>query len=125
MALNVKCPKCSQETSVKGSYNDRGEMAKKLGDEIDITCSHCLKKSMVNVADVRASESKAFKLTVLIACLALLLIFFVLGNPYLFASSNPYYVATSWFFFLSPVIIYTVLIRGHKKNVFQFNRYRN
>lgn len=125
MILYTKCPNCSEQCTVKGSYSDRGEMAKKIGDTIDLTCEKCGRKSKVYVADVKAKTSNTFMIGSLIICLALIIFFSTYGSNILLASMNNYYTVTSWLLILSPAVVYVYLIDGHRKSVHQFNRYRN
>lgn len=125
MILSTKCPNCSTQCPVKGNYSDRGEMAKKLGDEFEISCEECNRRSKVNVADIKAKESKIFKLVSLFTCLGLLGLFIIFGAPYILESLNHYFTVMACFVILSPIIIYIALMNGHRKSVSQFNRYRN
>lgn len=82
MKLYTYCTKCKSEIGFNLRAKDRFTLAKKHGEEIQLTCNNCSSRKYYHVNDIKAEESKAVGMVSLFSFLTGTAVIFILLWPY-------------------------------------------
>jgi len=124
MTYKFRCKKCGRYNRLKGSFNDRRELAEAKGELFQVTCSHCGNEIEVEPNSVTAREGKFLGLLFPLVFIPAILLGYLLFTNFMERSSIYLKLLAVGFALVIPAIVYSAFSKSERDKVRRFNRYR-
>lgn len=124
MKLITTCINCKHELKIRTYAQDRVQLARQKGDQIELTCSYCNATQKYPVDEFSAVPNRLLQ--------AIAPVSFLIGTPLIiwliwdviWRLTLSYAILVASGLFLLPVIIYGLILKNDRTRVNAFNRHR-